>query len=177
MLGLGRVLAVAVVLAHEDHRQLVESRHVRRLVEGALVARAVAEERHCHPVGLAVLGRKRRPDCDRRTGADDAVGAEHAKVHVGDVHAAALAPAVARGASEQLGEHAVELAALGDQMAVAPVRAGDPVLVGQVHHDSGRHGFLADIEVEGAGNLARLGHPARLGLERSDAHHPSVDVQ
>ena len=175
-LACARVLAVAVVLAHEQRRQLVERRHVGGLVERALVAGAVAEEGDGDAVGLAVLGRERRAHRDGRPCADDAVGAEHAEVHVGDVHAAALAPAVARGAPEQFGVHAIERAALGDQMAMAPVGAGDPVLVRQVHHHPGRHGFLTHVKVQGTRYLAGFAHPARLRLERPDAHHPSVDV-
>jgi hypothetical protein len=174
---LRRVLAVAVVLAHEYDRQLVQPRHVRSLVEGAFVACAVAEERARHVRGLAELAGKGSADRDRRATAHDAVGAEHAEVHVRDVHAAALALAVAGRLAEQFGEHAVEGAALGDQMAVAAVRAGDPVLVRQMHHDAGCDGFLAHVQVQGARDLAVLHELAGGFLEQADAHHAPVHVE
>ena len=74
-LGRGRH-AVAVVLAHEDHRQLPHRGHVERLVKGALVVGAVAKERDHHIVGFAPLGRQRRADRDRDAAADDAVRPE-----------------------------------------------------------------------------------------------------
>ena len=145
VVGLRRVFAVAVVLADQDRRQLVERGHVRRFVEGAFVDRAVAEERNGDVFGLPELLRERGADRDRRTAADDAVCAEHAELHVADVHAAAFAFAVAGGAAVELREHAVELAAFGDQVAVAAMRAGDLIVVRQMHHHAGGDRFLTDV--------------------------------
>ena len=116
------------------------------------------------------------PHRNRRPGTDDAVGAEHAEVHVRDVHAAALAPAIARGPAEEFREHAVEFAALGDQVTVATVGAGDPVVVGKVGHDAGGYRLLANVQVQRAGNLAGFPHSAGFGLEHAYAHHAPVDI-
>ena len=137
MIRLRREFAVAVVLADEEDRQLVQRGHVRRFVERAFVGRAVAEERNGDVLRLLEFLRERRADRDRRAAADDAVRAEHAEFHVADVHAAAFALAVAGRAAEQLGEHPIELAAFCDQVAVAAVRAGDLVVVRQMHHHAG----------------------------------------
>ncbi len=120
---------------------------------------------------------ERRADRDRRTAADDAVRAEHAELHVGDVHAAALAFAVAGRAAEQLGEHAVELAALGDEVTVAAVRAGDLVVARQVHHHAGGDRLLPDIEVQGTRNLAGFHQLSGLFFEDADADHAAVDIE
>ena len=87
-------------------------------------------------------------------GADDAVGAQDAQLRPGDVHGAALALAVAGGLAVQLGHHAAHLAALGDDVAVAAVGAGDVVVVveGGAHAD--RHRLLAQVQVHEAGQLA-----------------------
>ena len=54
---------------------------------------------------LLQLGGQRGAGREAHAAADDAVGAEHVLVHVGDVHAAALAAAVAGRLAEQLGHH------------------------------------------------------------------------
>ncbi len=119
---------VLVVLAHVHHRQLPDRGQVRRLVQDALLERAVAEEADRDRAGVLELRGQRRAGRQAHAAADDAVGAEHVLVHVGDVHAAALAARVAGGAAEQLGHHALDVAALGDGVAVAAVGAGDVVV-------------------------------------------------
>ena len=99
---------VLVVLANEHHRQFPHRRQVERLVEDALVVGAVAEESD-GDLPLAAQARG-QPGADRQRhgGADDAVGAEYVQVHVGDMHRAAEAAAIARLAAHQLGHHAVD---------------------------------------------------------------------
>ena len=90
------VLHVLVVLADEDDRRLPDRGHVERLVEGADVRRAVAEEADRDLAGLAVLRGPRRPQRDRQVGADDRVRAHRAVLDAGQVHRAALAAEQAR---------------------------------------------------------------------------------
>jgi hypothetical protein len=89
-LGDGRVFGIAVVLTHEDHRQLPHRGHVQCLVESADVAGAVTEVGHCHVLGAAHLGGQRQAIGDRHAAADDAGGDHHAALGMGDVHPAAL---------------------------------------------------------------------------------------
>ena len=77
------------------------------------------------PPVFSVLAVERRAADERRAGADDAVGAEHALRQVGDVHRAALAAAEPVLLAEDLVHHAVDVAALGDAVAVAAMRRGD----------------------------------------------------
>ncbi len=68
-------------------------------------------------------------------------------------------------------------AALGDQMAVPAMGAGDPVLVAQMNHDAASHRLLSDVEVQSTRNLAVLHELAGGFLEQPDAHHAAVQVQ
>ena len=170
-------LAVQVVLADEDHGQRVERGHVRRLVEGAFVRRTVAEEADRDLVALAVPVGERGADGDGDAAGDDAVRAEHAELEVRDVHAAALAVAVAGRLAEQLRVHQPEVPSFGDDVAVPSMSRGDLVGVGEVDHDAGGDGLFPDIEVQRARDLPRLGEPARFLLEVADANHSSVQVE
>ena len=89
-----------------------------------------------------------------------------------DVHRAALALVVAGRLAVQLGHHQPHLAALGDDVAVAAVGAGDVVVVVQRGAHPDRHGLLPQVEVHEAGQLAggeQVLHPV---LEVADLEHP-----
>src|SRR5213083_517054 len=58
---LGRALGVAIVLGHEDGRQVPHRGQVHRFQRGALVAAAVAEERDADAAVAFELGGQRRP--------------------------------------------------------------------------------------------------------------------
>src|SRR5260370_39713463 len=100
------------------------------------------------------LGGERGTHHQRRTAADDTVGAEHPLVEIGDVYRAALAATEAALLAEQLLHHAADVAALGDRMAVPAMRAGDVVLGSKVLADADRRGFLAGVEMDKAGDAA-----------------------
>src|SRR5690606_6540371 len=78
--------AVAVVLAHENHRQLPDRCHVQRFVERALIVGSVTEEGDDHLSGLHLLGGEGCTHCDRNATRNDAVGPEIAFGNVGYVH-------------------------------------------------------------------------------------------
>ena len=176
-LGIGRVLAVEVVLADVDHGQLPERRHVHRLVEKALAERAVAEEAHRDLAAAAHLRRERGARRDAGGAADDGVGAEVARLGIGDVHRAALAATVAGLLAEQFREHAVDRGALGEAVPVAAVGAGDEVVAMQGLADADRHGLLADVEVGQARHLRALVQLVHLLLEGPDLRHLPEHVQ
>ena len=85
------VLHVLVVLADEDDRQLPHGGQVERLVEGADVGGAVAEEADRDLPGAAVQGRPGGAVGDDQLRADDRIGAEDAARGIEQVHGAALA--------------------------------------------------------------------------------------
>ena len=163
--------AVEVVLADEDDGKGPDGGDVERLVEGALVVGPVAEEADRHRAGAQPLGRERGADGDGQPAADDAVRAEIALGHVGDVHRPAPAPAIAFLLAEELREHGGHVGALGDAMAVAAMGGGDLVVVGQPQ--AGPHGgrLLPDRQVHGA--VDQAARVAVLGplLELADEIH------
>lgn len=167
-------LGVAVVLDDEDAGQLPDAGELDALVEDALVGAAVADEGDRDLSGAAVLGRQRRADGEGHAARGDAVGAEQAGPDVGDVHRAALAAAQAVAAAEDLQHHAGEVAALGDRVAVAAVRAGDEVVGAQVRADADGDRLLARVEVHGARYVAGRVLGVQALLELPDGAHLPV---
>ena len=82
----GRGLGVAVVFGHKDDRQFPDGGQVEALVQGALLGRAVAKKADRDLIGLVGLGGQTRAAGQRRTAANNAVGAQHALVHIRDMH-------------------------------------------------------------------------------------------
>src|SRR5262249_38274009 len=127
-------LRVAVVLDDEDGGQVPHRGQVQALQEHALVGGAVAHEADRDLAFAAVLGGQGRPARERGPGAQDAVGAHHAPVQIGDVHGTAFALAGPTLLPVDLLHHLCHVHALGDAVAVAPVGAGDTVAVVEVQH-------------------------------------------
>src|SRR5882672_6433410 len=173
----GGVLAVEIVLADVDDGQLPERGHVHGLVEQALPERAVAEEAHRDLAALAHLGGERGAGGEARGAPHDGVGAEIARLGIGDVHGTALAPAVARLLTEELGEHPAHRGALGQAVAVAAMRARDEVVPLERLADPDRDRLLADIEMGQAGHLRALVELVHLLLEGADLGHLPVHVE
>ena len=141
---------VAVVLAHEEHRQLLQRGEVEALVEDALVDRAVAEHREHHARLAPQLHRDRVADGVRDRRADDRRGAEDAGRDVDHVHRAALPARAASRLAVELREHRAQVAALGEVERVRAIRAEDGVVPAQRLADAHRDRFLPDREVHGA---------------------------
>ena len=174
---LRRELGVAVVLAHEQHGQVPHGSHVRGFMEGTDVGRSVAEEARGNSPITAVLRRECGTYRDRNAATDDRVGAEHAAIHVDDVHAAAATLAVAGRLAIELGEHRAEFRALGDRVAMAAVGRRDLVGIAEDRHHAGGNSLLPDIEVKESGHVTGLDQLARGLLEQTDPHHAPVQVQ
>ena len=167
---------VLVVLADEDHRQLPHRRQVERFVEDALVGGAVAEEGDRHLVRPLQLGGEAGAGGERHGRAHDAVRAHDVELHVGDVHGAAEALAIAGLAAHQLRHHAVDARTLGDAVAVAAVIGGDDVVVAQRRADAGGDRLLALVAVGRALDDAFLEEVGGLVLEGADAAHGDVEI-
>jgi hypothetical protein len=164
---------VAVVLHHVDDRQLPQRRDVERLVERALLGRAVAEEAQHHLAlpgdlrGVGGPGRLRYPL------PHDAGGAEEAPRHVGEVHRPAVAPAQSGPLAEDLGHHRIGIRAEDDRVAVAAVGGEDLVAgpQGGQGPDDRRLSAIGQMRVapEQAGQLGEAALNAL--LELPDAQH------
>ena len=175
--GLGGGLGVAVVLYDEDHRQVPGAGEVQAFEERALVGAAVAGERDGYLLRAAGLRGQPYAADQGRAAADDAVGAEHALIQVGYVHGAALAVAEALLFAVDLEHHSLDVAALGDGVAVAAVGARYVVVPIEVGHDAGGDGLLPGVEVDEARDLARGELRVQPLLELPDGLHGLVGVQ
>lgn len=133
----------------------------------------------CHGHALAALepGGQRRTGRQRCAGTDDAIGAEHAFLLIGDVHGAALTAADAGFLAVDLGHHAEHIHPLGDAMTVATVVGGDAIVIVKMGHDPGGTGFLAGIQMHEAGNLAGGEFHMQAFFEITDGAHHGVGMQ
>ena len=143
-----------VVLDDHQQRQVPEGGQVQGLAEGAVAGGAVGGEHHAQPFLAADGGPEGGADADGDAGADDAVGSQIPGRHVGDVHGAAEAAAVARGLAGDLGEHAVEAAAPGQAVPVAAVGGDDVVVGAEDGADAGGDRLLAEVGVQVAADAA-----------------------
>src|SRR5262249_11354383 len=144
-------LTEVIVLTDKHQGELPQRADVQTLHEHALVGGTVPEETHGDTPRLIQLLAEGGPDRNGEPTADDAVGAKNALGEVGDVHGAAHAFADAGFLAPDLGHHGLRVAALAEKMAMTAMGARDPVGVLQLHADSGGHGLLPDVQVDGAG--------------------------
>ena len=167
---------VEVVLAHEQNRQLPQSREVHRLVELALRDRALTEEACGHaPAALQLVGQC-EPDGQRQAAADDRVAAVEAAWGVEDVHRAAAAAAAALDAAEHLGHDRLGRDAAGQRVAVLAVGGHDRVVRVERLHAADGHRLLADVQVQEAADLGRAVQLDAALLEAPDAEHLAIEV-
>ena len=137
----------------------------------AVVGRAVAEEAEDDLPLAPHLAGEPGARADGDVAADDSRRAEVARAHVGDVHRAALALAIAGGLAAELGEHVFQLAAARDAVAVAAVGAGDDVVRPDRRARADRDGLLAGVNVGRALQDVAPQELEDLLLERADHHH------
>ncbi len=173
----GRHDVVAVVLHHEDHRQLPQGGNVERLVECTLFRGAVAEEA-VHDFGF--LADLRRPGSARRVRnarAHDTRGAEETALDVGEMHRAAEALAQAVHATVNLGHHGLRIAAENERISVAAIGGERRITGAEVAQraDDGRLGAIGEVRMT-ADHAGMLGERALHALfELADAQHLCVD--
>src|SRR5215468_10139511 len=92
------------------------------------------------------------------------------------MHRAALAAAEAILLAEDLRHHRLLVAALGDAVAVAAMRAGDGVAVVEMHADADARCLLAGVELHEARNVAGRELVMHGILELADHAHPLVGL-
>ena len=93
------------------------------------------------------------------------------------MHRAALAVAQPAILAEDLQHHALDVAALGDAVAMAAMGAGDVVALGaELLADADGAGFLAGIEMHEAGDLAVRELDMQPLLELADRTHPPIGL-
>ena len=136
--------------------------------------RAVTEERHRHATGAAHLVRQRTAHGERNAGTDDAVGPEHADVHVGHVHGTATAAAQAGIAAHDLGEQAHEVDPARQAVAVTAVIGGDGVGRLQRRHHAGGNRLLTDAQMDEPRHFAGGEQLRQAPFRTADAAHGAV---
>ncbi len=161
-----RVLHVKVVLADEDHGQLPHRREVQRLVEGADIGGAVAEEADRHIVVTPVLSPPRCTAGDGEVRPDDRIGPHHPMFGGGEVHRAALAAEQTAFTAHQFAEHLLDRHAARQRVGMTAI--GAERQVARLHRagKTGRDRLLAEremaraldqvLEEEVVGTLLRL---------------------
>jgi hypothetical protein len=145
-------------------------------VQQPLGHRPVAEEHGGDGVATQHLVRQRAAQRDRHARGDDAVRAQHALSDVGHMHRPAPAPAGAGVFRQQFGEECVQFHALGYGMAVAAMGRGDGVCRGQRVHHAGGDSFLADRQVNEAGNQSLDQQCGQCLFGSPDGQHHAVET-
>jgi hypothetical protein len=90
------------------------------------------------------------------------------------MHRASLPLAIAGLFAEQLGHGEVGSAALGDEVAVSAVGAGDVIILPQRGAGPGRDGLLANVEMHKTGYVPGRKLPGNPLLESADENHGAV---
>src|SRR5262249_10312121 len=123
----GRPRAGAVVLAHEQDRQLPQRRDVERLEADAFLERAVAEKTRAERAVLLALAGIAAADPEADGAADDARGGEKSQRRVAEMQRAAAAAVEAVGAAENLRQGAAGIGAAREHVAMVAVGRVDAI--------------------------------------------------
>src|SRR6266542_1746444 len=177
VLRLRRRLGPLVVLEHEDGGNAPELREVERLVEGADVRRAVAEEGERDARLAAHLEGERGAGHLRQAAADHGVGAHVPALDVVEMHRAAVAVRAPLLLAVELGHHLVRVRPLRERVPVCAMSRGDHVALLERAADTDGAGFLADGHVQEAGQLAGAEALLDLLLEAADEQHLAQRVE
>jgi len=168
-----RGLSNLVVFENVKHRELPQAGEIQAFVERALTKRTIADKSQDDIAGfLGFFGQGHA----RRDGGEatlDAVGVKIAPLNV----LAAAAPAnQAGGLAHQFGGEAIGVAAIGKEMPMTAMIAPDDVIRVSNRKYPGCIGFLTDIGMGGAKQLAggKLGQRAL--LEAADGEHGFVEL-
>ena len=141
-----------------------------------MACRAVAEERHADVVGATRAGAHAGSDGVADAGRHDPVGSEEAARAVVKVHGAAAAAAAAVALAVEFGHQNVGRHALGERMAVAAMRGGDPIGRSQQRTQTDRRSLLADVEMQEARRFALPAGDLRYLFELAQQHHAFVEA-
>ena len=125
-------------------------------MEGPLLGRAIAEERHRHPAIAAELRGHSGADRERDRRGDQRDGPEDADLWRHQVHGASPAPGATGRLSKELRHHRAEIAAFRQVVAVRAVATPHIVTGLERCADPGGDGLLADGEMAWRSNLPGL---------------------
>src|SRR5688500_1210344 len=93
------------------------------------------------------------------------------------MHGATPTARAAGRLTEQLSDDLPRRHALGQRMPVSPVRTEDDIVRPQMRAAAGRYGFLTDVGVAGAGDVAGLVAPGELLLGPANVDHLAIEME
>ena len=172
----GGGVGVEVVLADEDHRELVHAGEVHRLVDIPPAARPLPEEGDRHAVLLADLELVGHPRGHRQCRAETGRGAEDPVGQVAAVQVGVFPLREAVPLAEDLRHQPLRVGPLDEIGAQVPVQREDPVVPPQVVAEADRHRLLPFSRVDPAHELPLLVQRGDPALELADEAEPAVQL-
>src|SRR5690606_13872456 len=170
--------AVLVVDADKNHRQAPHAGHVHALIENALLHCAVAKECERDGIFLQVFARQASTDNRWDTAAHDSVGPQMTECHVGNVHGAALAMAIAGFPAADFGHHLPGIGAAGEKDAMAAMMRRKRVLWLHGRTYTGGSSFFANGKMKHRTcRLATHEEFANAFFKGADAAHRSIEFE
>ena len=145
-------------------------------MEGAVVHRAVAEERNRNTIGPQQFEAVARAGCLQDARTHDAAGAHQSDLGRKQVHGSAAPAGAAGPATKQLSDEFADGQSFRQRMAVAPVRAEDGIIGTKMRTHAGGHCLLADISVASAMNQAARMTSCELLLRRANQLHGAIEI-
>ena len=145
-------------------------------MEGAVVHRAIAEERNRNAIGPQQFEAIACAGCLQDARTHDAAGAHQPDLGRKQVHGSAAAAGAAGPAAEQFRDELADGQSFRERVPVSPVRAEDGIIGTKVRAHAGGDCFLADISVAGAMNQSARVTSRELLLRRADQLHRAVQI-
>src|SRR5262245_60813275 len=116
-------------------------------MKGAIVDRAVSEERHGYALGLEQFETVTRARCLKNAGTDNAAGAHQANLRRQEMHRAATAARATGCPSEQLRDEFHGRQPFRERVAMSAVGAEHDIILPQCRANTDGHGLLPHISV------------------------------
>ena len=146
-------------------------------MKNALIGCAIAKKSDSDLVRTTQFCSEGRTGRKRHGGADDAVRAEDIQIHIGNMHGAAEALAIAVFAPKQLRHHTAQICALGNAVAMATMITGDIIALIERSTDAGCDGLLADVAMRRPLDDTLFKQLVGHILEGADAPHCSINLE
>ncbi len=170
-------LGVAVVLAHEQDRQLPQHRQIQRLVKRARASRAVAEERDADVLSPRAWAAHAAPAASDRLPPTTPVAPSTPCRGIDQMHRAAATATHAGLATDDFRERRFDVAALREHVTMAAMAGEQHVVRTEVSTDAGSNSFLTGGQMGKAGHFAGRSQPLHLAFERTDAPERPQDIE
>lgn len=167
---------IAIVLAHEQHRELPQGGEIEAFVELAFGDRALAEEAGSDSRLAAQTIGQGKTDGQRQSASDDRIAAVEVRIAAEQVHRAAPPARAPFRLAEHLGHHGCHRYATHQSVTVLAIGAHDPIVGVEKRNDPHCHGFLAIVQMQEAADLLLGIQFGALVLEPPDADHPGEQV-